>query len=230
MVEMKVLRIGHRGAMGYEPENTLLSFSKALELGCDMIELDVQLCRTGELVVIHDNTLDRTTNGKGRIMDAGWDTIRNLYAGKGQRIPLLQEALDLTQGKAQVNIELKGLGTAQPVAAAINACLREKGWRREDLLVSSFDPDKIEAFRKYDAETPVGILFRRIPYDLPGLARRLKASSLHPRFKYVSRDLMSFARNAGMKVFAWTVDRPDAIARMKLSGVDGIISNFPDRI
>ena len=96
-----VLRIGHRGAMGYEPENTLRSFRKALELQCNMVEMDVRFCRSGELVVIHDDRLERTTNGKGAVVEETWERLRTLDAGKNERIPLLQEAVELIRGKCR---------------------------------------------------------------------------------------------------------------------------------
>ena len=103
-----VVKVGHRGAAGHEPENTLRSFRKALDLGADMVELDVHLCGTGELVVIHDETVDRTTDGSGSVRDMPFHELRGLDAGKGERIPTLREVLDLLEGRAGVNIELKG--------------------------------------------------------------------------------------------------------------------------
>ena len=110
-----MIRIGHRGAMGYEPENTLRSFKKALALKVDMIEFDVYVCKTGEVVVIHDDKVDRTTNGKGYVVQKTLQELTSLDAGKGEKIPLLEEALDCINKKVQVNIELKGEGTAEPV-------------------------------------------------------------------------------------------------------------------
>src|SRR6056297_2287931 len=105
-----VLKIGHRGAMGYEPENTLRSFKKAIELNVDMVELDVYVCSSGELVVIHDDKVDKTTNGKGYVSEKSFDELRKLDAGMGEKIPTLQEVLDLIDKRAKVNIELKGKG------------------------------------------------------------------------------------------------------------------------
>ncbi len=126
--------IGHRGACGYEPENTISSFKKALELGVDAIELDVYVLGRGELVVIHDDKVDRTTNGKGYVLDYSFEELRKLDAGNGQTIPTLEEVLDLVNMKTSVNIELKGTGTAKAVASTIYNYLA-KGWSEEQLMV-----------------------------------------------------------------------------------------------
>jgi len=121
-------RIGHRGAKGYEPENTLLSFSKALQLNVDMIELDVHVCKIGDVVVIHDETVEGTTNGTGRVADMTLDDLRKLNADKGQRIPTLQEVLDLVDRRAKVNIELKEEGSVRPVFELLEKYVTERGW------------------------------------------------------------------------------------------------------
>ena len=119
-----VLRIGHRGAAGRAPENTLFSFEKAVLLGCDMTELDVHLCRSGEIVVIHDETVDRTTDGSGRVSDLTLNELKLLNAGQGEAIPTLYEVLSLLRDMISLNIELKGLGTAKPVSDLV----KELGW------------------------------------------------------------------------------------------------------
>ncbi len=135
-----MLRIGHRGACGYEPENTLRSFNRALQLRVDMVELDVHVCRSGEIVVIHDSKVDRTTGGTGYVADKTLDELRTLDAGKGEKIPTLQEVLTLVNRKVKVNIELKGTGTAKPVFQLLEKHVRELGWSYGDFLISSFKP------------------------------------------------------------------------------------------
>jgi len=225
-----VMRIGHRGAMGYEPENTLRSFRKALELGCHMVELDVHLCRTGELVVIHDDTLERTTNGTGPVREKTLSELRTLDAGRGEKIPLLEEVLAEVMGKMRVNIELKDKGTAQSLACLIERGCGENGWRKEDFLISSFNHEELIAFRKLDSETPVGILFKEIPDGLHELARSIGAFSFNPLFRIVDTGFVNAAHSGGLRVFVWTVNEPEEIDRMKALGVDGICSNYPDRI
>ena len=116
---MTIIKVGHRGAMGYEPENTLRSFKKALELGVDMIEFDVYVCKSGELVVIQDDTLERTTNGKGLVIEKTLAELKELDAGKEEKIPTLEEIMDLADKKVKINVELKGNNTAEPVSDMI---------------------------------------------------------------------------------------------------------------
>ena len=111
-----VIVIGHRGAAGKEPENTMRSFLTAVKDGCDFVELDVHLTSDGHIVVIHDDTVDRTTDGRGRVSDMDIDSLRSLDAGMGERIPLLKEVLGALGGRCSLNIELKGTGTAGPVS------------------------------------------------------------------------------------------------------------------
>ena len=113
-----MLMIGHRGAMGCAPENTLLSIHKAIELGADWVEIDVH-CVADKLLVIHDETVDRTTNGRGKLIDYSFEELRALDAGLGQRIPTLQEVLEVTVGKVGLNIELKGLGTGKVLTSLL---------------------------------------------------------------------------------------------------------------
>lgn len=132
-----VVKVGHRGAAGHEPENTLRSFRRAMELGADMVELDVHLCGSGELVVIHDETVDRTTDGTGEVAKMTLDEMRALDAGKGERIPTLQEVIDLATGRMDINIELKGLGTAGPALEHIEDAV-DNGWEISGFHASSF--------------------------------------------------------------------------------------------
>src|SRR5262249_34681489 len=148
------LIIGHRGAAGLEPENTLRSFARAIEIGVDAIELDVYYV-DGHLVVIHDDTLERTTNGRGDVMAQSFDGLRRLDAGGGERIPTLDEVFATVPSGFTVNVELKGPGTAEPVARCIadNADV--------DALVSSFDHPELTRFHAAASAVRVAPLFHR---------------------------------------------------------------------
>jgi len=225
-----MLRIGHRGACGYEPENTLRSFNRALQLGVDMIELDVHVCRSGEIVVIHDPKVDRTTDGTGYVADKTLDELRTLDAGKGERIPTLQEVLDLVNRKVKTNIELKGPGTAKPVFQLLEKHVREFGWSYGDFLVSSFDRDELQEFRRLSSEFGIGVLVRDIPNDFAEFVEKIGAYSVNVCVGSITRELVDDAHRRGIEVFVWTVDGIDDIGRMKSLGVDGIFSNYPDRL
>ena len=131
------MTIGHRGAKGHEPENTIASFEKAIKLGCDYVELDVHLADE-ELFVIHDSRVDRTTNGSGKIAELTREQIESLDAGNGQKIPTLSEVLAFINGRCGVNIELKGAGTAGPVCDLLNTLLN-RSHLSSPILISSFD-------------------------------------------------------------------------------------------
>ena len=224
-----VVKVGHRGAAGHEAENTLKSFRRAMELGADMVELDVHLCGSGELVVIHDETVDRTTDGTGEVAKMTLDEMRALDAGKGERIPTLQEVIDLATGWMGINIELKGLGTAGPALEHIEDAVA-KGWERSGFHVSSFHLDELSAIRELSDDVRTGVLFALDDGGIMDFAERNGAYSLNPNHRMITPKFVARAHERGLKVFAWTVNEPEDIARMKGLEVDGIISDYPDRI
>ncbi|MFH1092723.1 MAG: glycerophosphodiester phosphodiesterase family protein [Candidatus Omnitrophota bacterium] len=225
-----VLKIGHRGASGYEPENTLLSFQKALELKVDMIELDVQGCKSGQLMVIHDIKVDRTTNGTGYVCQKSFEELRTLDAGKKQKIPTLQEVLDLVDRKVKINIEMKSEGTASPIFNVIQKYVKQKGWGWDDFLVSSFNHYELQEFSRLTAQVKTGAIIAGIPIGYAQCASDLNSYSLHPSKEFINQALVDDAHKRGLKVFAYTLNEPEDIQKVKILGVDGIFSNFPDRI
>lgn len=228
-----MIKIGHRGACGYEPENTLLSFKKALELNADMVELDVRVCKTGELVVIHDEKVDRTTNGKGYAAEKSFKELKELNAGKGEKIPALYEVLDLINQQAKINIELKCKGTAKAVSEVIKKYVKEKGRSYDDFLISSFDYNELLRFSKLSPNFKIGVLVKmaeHIPRGFMEFAEKVSAYSINLPLKFVSKKLVEDIHKKGMKVFVWTVNDKDDIKRMKEMEADGIFSDFPDRI
>ncbi len=221
--------IGHRGAAGYEPENTLRSFKRAIDMGVDMIECDVHLCKTGELVVIHDAMVGRTTNGKGAVIEKTFDELRSLDAGSGEHIPNLREVLALIRGKAKINIELKGESTAVPVAKLLSAEIARGNWKNSDLSVSSFDLRELKSFHNEAPDIPVAAIVLHPPINLSRVLA-LGVYSLHACEKFVTKSFVARAHKAGLGVYAWTVNEPDQIAKMFELGIDGIFSDFPDMV
>jgi len=227
--------IGHRGAMGYEPENTLLSFQKAIDLQVDMIEFDVHHCQSGELVVIHDEKVNRTTDGQGFVAKKTLVELKELDAGKGEKIPTLEEALDLIDKQVKVNIELKGKNTAEATLKIIQKYIgsslarNEKNWTYNDFLVSSFDSPQLEILRDLDKDIDLAVAIDADPLDYIEFSQRLKAYSIHPIVKRTDKKFVELAHQNNLKVFVWTVD-PKEVQRMKEIGVDGIFMNYPDKI
>ena len=225
-----VFKIGHRGACGYEPENTLLSFKKALELKVDMVECDVHVCKTKQVVVIHDTTVERTTNGSGKVKEKALEQLKFLDAGKGEKIPTLEEVLDTVNCKAKVNIELKGEGTAKPVYQIIEKYIKTKRWAYQDFLISSFNVSQLQQFYQFNRRVKIGVLIDGDPKGFDKWTEKVKAGSIHVRLPFVTRDFIQAAHKFGLKVFVWTVNDSKAIRKMKSMGVDGIFSDFPDRL
>ena len=228
MDKTKLLCIGHRGAMGHAPENTLLSFKKALELGAPCVEADVYHV-DGNLVVFHDDRLERTTDGSGYLLDHDFDTLRSLDAGDGERIPTLGEVFETVDLRAGVNIELKGPDTARPVVDFVSA-LRKEGWRDDLILVSSFNHRELEEVRRIDPRIRLGALMVGLPVDDAAFAAALGAYSVHLSLEFIDRRFVDDAHSRGLRVFVFTVNYPDDIRRMEGLGVDGVFTNYPERV
>ena len=168
---------GHRGAKGHEPENTLRSIRRALELGANGIEIDVY-CVGGELVVIHDDTLERTTNGLGFVWEHTFAQLRALDAGKGERIPTLAEVFDCVGHRAIINVELKGPDTAAPVTALIDELVTRRGWRYDEFLISSFDHPQLARVKKLQPKLRLGVLLEPDALDYARIAGELDRKSV----------------------------------------------------
>jgi glycerophosphoryl diester phosphodiesterase len=156
--------------------------------------------------------------------------LRKLDAGKGEKIPVLGEILDLINKKVKVNIELKGEGTAKPVFKFIEKYVKEKGWSYEDFLISSFNHYELKEFSELNSVIKVGALIAGIPIGFAEFAEKVNAFSVNPSLHFINRDFVEDAHKRGLKVFVWTVNDISDIEKMKRLGVDGIFSNFPDRI
>jgi glycerophosphoryl diester phosphodiesterase len=176
--------IGHRGAAGYEPENTLRSFKKALEIGVDIVELDVHLTKDNKLVVIHDEKVDRTTNGRGYVKNYKLSELKKLDAGKGERIPTLQEAIDLLYGRVKVQIELKGENTEKPVVDLI------KNYDPENFILTSFYHPRVKRAKEFYPSITTGVLFAGRPIDPVKIVRDAKADRLCINYATIDKELV----------------------------------------
>lgn len=216
-----MLLIGHRGAKSLEPENTLLSVRRAMEIGVDAVEIDVRLTKDREVIVIHDETVDRKTNGTGRVCDLTLAEIRGLDAGKGERLPTLQEGIDVTRGKVELLIELKEAGTEETVAEHI---------RRNDIYESSyvisFWHDLVKKVKEMDSRIRTGVLLVGCPVD-GCLARSAGADAFVMKYTFVNPQLVKTAHSEGFKVFIWNIDDRDLVKPYADMEVDGIASNDP---
>lgn len=225
-----MLKIGHRGAKGHIAENTLESFEKAVALGANGVELDVHTCATGEVVVLHDFTVNRTTNGNGNVNELTLQQLKNLTVDGNYYIPLLTEVLGTWSNRVFINIELKGNGTAQPVAAILTDYINNEGFTVDNFIVSSFNYHELQEFKNYSAAVPIGILTEAGIEEAIIWAKKLSAKAIHADYTLLTKQNVLQMQQAGYKVVAWTVNAPEDIATMKDYGADGIISDYPERL
>ncbi|MFI8604936.1 glycerophosphodiester phosphodiesterase [Cellulophaga baltica] len=230
MKNKSLLVIGHRGAMGHETENTIPSIKKALELDVDMIEIDVFKIASGEIVVFHDDTIDRLTDGIGNIEEYTWSQLQKVTVKGNHKIPLLTEVIHVIDRRVPLNIELKGAGTAKDVNGIISAYLKE-GWVSDDFLISSFNWEELKVMRMENAGIKIAVLIENDdPREALPLAKELKAVAINPDFEKLTLAIADEIKAAGFKIYPWTVNEPDAIDEMIQIGVDGVFTNFPERI
>jgi glycerophosphoryl diester phosphodiesterase len=215
--------VGHRGACAYAPENTLQSFAKAIELGCDRAELDVHLSSDNVPVVIHDSTLERTTNGKGLVANLTLAELKALDAGSGQQIPTLREVMDFCRNKISLQIELKATGSPPLVAA-----LTEEAWGVGRLVVTSFDLSLLKQFGALLPAVPLGLLNRDPRLDMIATAETHGHRWICPRFDIATPDLVTQAKSKRLQVYVYHVNNTEIAHNLLDWGVDAIGTDYPD--
>lgn len=219
----------HRGASAEAPENTLAAFRWALDAGADGVELDVHLSADGVPVVIHDETLERTTDGEGLVAACTVDVLQRLDAGSwfaphfaGEPLPTLDETLQLLAGRARLNLEVKDACAGTAVIALL------RRYPQTDAVVSSFDYGVLSGLRRDDPDLPLAMLYAGGNWRLAmGRAEALRACAFHPRADMVSRPMLAACRRLRLPVFTWTVDDPWQARRLARLGVAGIFTNDP---
>jgi glycerophosphoryl diester phosphodiesterase len=233
----RVWVIGHRGAMGHCPENTFVSFARALELGADWIELDVHLTRDGGLAVIHDELVDRTTDGHGLVKDHTLAELKRLDAGAwfgpefaGQRIPSLDEVLVWARARnTVVDIEIKNApiyytDIEEAVVESLDRC-----GMAEQVIVISFDHRSVQRVKALDPRVVTGVLYAARPTDAGlGLARAAQADAVLPHWAYITPEDVRIAHEAGLAVAPWATSDPQVLKGLIAAGVDAIGTNHPD--
>ncbi len=225
-----MLKIGHRGAKGLEPENTLIGFQKAIDLHVDRIELDVHLSLDGVLMVIHDETVDRTTNGKGFVNQLTLPKLKRLCIDKVHCIPTLSEVLNLIDRKCEVNIELKSYESAEKVVDLIEYYISEKNWTYDHFIVSSFDWNALQKVVHLNPNIAIGVLTETDLNLALSFALYIQAKAVNPYFHLLTKRKTAKIQEEGFQVCAWTVNEIEDIRKIKSFGVDGIITDFPDRL
>ncbi len=221
--------VGHRGAPREAPENTLISFRRAIDVGVDWIEFDLRESRDGVLVVIHDDTVDRTTNGRGRIDEMTFEELEKLDAGYGQRIPSLQQVIDLAKGKIRMDMEIKGEGIEEHVVDAI----KKNGIVRQ-CMVSSFNYDSIKRVKAIEPEIMTAAILDKMPGDvekcLDILFDEVNTRTLLISKKIATEPFVGEVRRLGFEVGIWNADTPEEIEKYAAMDPRYLCSNYPERL
>jgi glycerophosphoryl diester phosphodiesterase len=198
----------------------MASFTRALDSGAGGLEFDIRRCGDGRMVVIHDDTIDRTTSGKGRVADLSYENLKQFDAGFREPIPLLTDVLDQLGTRCLLNIELKDAGLGHDLK---NTLLTKRLERH--VIISAFDWDELRIF---PPEIPTALLTSKLE-NLIAAAKEYRASAIHPQKDIVTPMLLETARAANLRVHVWTINDVDEIARFRAMGVDGIFTDFPER-
>ena len=228
-----MVTIAHRGASALYPENTLRAFIAAAELGADMCEFDVRMTRDGEVMVIHDATVNRTTDGRGRVAAMSAAAIKRLDAGvrfgaefRGERIPTLAEVAGaLGERRCGMDVELKARGLEARVCEVLRGCGAIEG-----AIVSSFDWDQLKIVAAQEPGLRLALLGEKAPAALLEAAPAMRAFAIAPRFDLADAALCAEAHRRGLAVYVWTVDDASAMRRLIAAGVDGIMTNNPKHL
>ena len=228
--------VGHRGAMGHCPENTLAAFDRAAELGASWVEFDVHLSADGVPVVIHDELLDRTTNGHGLVRDHSLAELRALDAGAwygpnyaGQRIPNLDDVLDWARWRGiSVDVEIKNAPLYYEGIEALVLAALDRHAMLSQALVSSFDHPAVQRLKRLEPRVLTGVLYGCRPADPVALACQASADVLLPQWAYVTAADVAAAHSAGLAVGTWTTSDPSTLRQLIAAGVDAVITNHPD--
>ena len=224
------LIIGHRGAKGYVMENTIASIEYALNLGVNAIEIDVYRCASDELVVFHDETLERVSTRMNRIENLTLSEIQLILLHGGYMIPTLQEVIEFIDDRVVLNIELKGRNTAERTFECVAKQIERGILSKSNLIISSFHDEELKKYRELDQEIRLGVLTRNdIEADIQ-LAIELNAYSIHPYFEQLDKQLLDRLHSMKFKVFPFTVNEPKIIEGFISNGVDGLFCDYPDRL
>lgn len=225
-----MLKIAHRGAKGYEPENTLKAFQRAIDLNADGIELDVHLSADGHLIVMHDETIDKMTNGKGAVNTFTLVELKSFLIAEKHEIPTLDAVFDLVDKKCFINVELKNADTSKSVVSLIEEYITEKGWNYDHFIISSFDWNALQEVHNLNSNIPIGVLTEEDIDIALAFAESIKAKAIHPDYHLLNQENTRRMQERGFIVLPWTVNKAEDIQKVKNYNVDGIITDFPDKV
>ncbi|MAU58295.1 MAG: glycerophosphodiester phosphodiesterase [Flavobacteriaceae bacterium] len=227
----KIMVIGHRGAAGHEVENTIPSIDKAISLGVDAVEVDVFLCKSGELVVFHDKNLSRLTNSNAFIESLTLDSINKIDVINNHKIPTLEEVIKFINKRVHLNIELKGLNTAKPTYELLQSLFLNKQDLIDKISISSFNWEELDIIYNLDNDISTAVLTETKAIERAiNQAKKINAKAINIDYKLLNRKVVKMIKSEYLIINAWTVNEIHQIKRMINLGVDGIITDFPDRV
>ena len=226
-----ILNIGHRGAKGHVAENTIASIKKAIELGADGIEIDVFRCLTGEIVLFHDKTLDNLSNGTGYIEEKSLSELKELnILGSKHSIPTLEEVIKSIGQEVFLNIEIKGPDTSKGSLEMVNKYVKSGKIKLSNILFSSFNWNELVKLRNLDSDVKIALITGEDPLEAISPALSLNAIAINPNYKKLNKDNVQKIFSSGLKIYTWTVNNKLDIIKVKSLKVNGIITDFPERI
>jgi glycerophosphoryl diester phosphodiesterase len=214
--------MGHRGAKAEAPENTLMSFERALHVGTDIIELDVRETADGHLVCFHDPDVSGTTDGTGLVSELTLDEVRSLDAGQAQKVPLLEEVLDFARGRIGVNIDVKVHGAEERILQLV-----EERKMVGTTMVSAFHHVMLEIVRELSSKITTALLFTDSIEDYVSHAVEIEANAINPKFEILTPEAVRSAHEVGLAVYPWTVNDELSLLRMLEMNVNGVITDNP---
>lgn len=230
--------IAHRGASGYAPENTLASIKKAIELGADAIEIDIQMTKDGKLVVIHDWKLDRTTSGKGYIFESTFDYIRSLDAGawyskdfKDEKVPTLEEVIELVPKDIMLNIEIKDISRGKKgIEEKMLEILKNYPEKMESFVVSSFHHNILKRIYKLSPKLKLALLTSSDLINISNYVSNdeIRCYSYHPEVNLITKEAVNSLKEKNILTFVWTINTKEDFDYLNSINVDGVITNYPD--
>ncbi len=222
-----MLIIAHRGASGYKTENTLESFQLAIDMGATMAELDIHVCASGELVVFHDFSLEKLTKLNRNIQELNFKELQHLELPQGLRIPSLEQVLGLAHNKINLNIELKGKGSAKACYQLLDKHQYKESWKK-NALISSLDLSELGEFCELTDKYRVGLIL-----DEKNLASQEKflphLFSIHYNKNIVGKNEVDYCRQHGLKLYAYTVNEEKDFQKLSQLGIDGVFTDYPDK-
>lgn len=216
--------VAHRGASGYEPENTIRAVERAIDMGADAVEVDVRLSKDKVPVVIHDETIDRTTDGSGRVDNYTVQQLKSFDAGRGEKIPLLSEVLDVVRGRICLLLELKEVDVSKYVLDLV-----ENRNMLNQVMFISFHEEALKNIAQANPKTYRGLIYAK-PEEFILKARNLGCVAIMPHYRLASLKTVEFAHRFNLKVNVWTVDDLETVGELVKRGVDSITTNKPDLI